>query len=422
MAPTESSSISSGEDKRWFRWSLAIFGPGMFACLADTDAGGLITAGQSGARWGYSLLLLQIVLIPVLFAALELTIRLAIHTHQGQTAAIRTHFGPGWAWLVCALLLIECTGAMISELSGVYAVAKIWGFNDFFAPLLAALVVVVVVLFCNYRQIEIIGITCGLFELTFIVSMFILGPPLGDVLEGLVTVHDDGEYLLLLSSNIGAAIMPWMLYFQQSAVVARQMRDGEEVQEERAQTLLGSCLTQLVMIGTLVTMAAATKGNQDLDSVDDFVDALSPHLGDFSSKLFVSLAFLGGSLCAAFIVAITPAWAIGEAMGRDHSFSLDLRPSEAPLFYACFLFVVVAATIVLMQGVDIVSLNIYIQLMDALLMPMALGFVYILAIQVLPDHAKLDGPYKVLLGVVFSAVILIGFTCGIIGVCKELTT
>jgi Mn2+/Fe2+ NRAMP family transporter len=37
--------------------------------LADTDVGSVITAGQSGVQWGYRLLLLQIVLVPVLFMA-----------------------------------------------------------------------------------------------------------------------------------------------------------------------------------------------------------------------------------------------------------------------------------------------------------------------------------------------------------------
>ena len=35
--------------------------------LADTDAGSIITAAQSGAEWGYQLLLLQLILVPILY-------------------------------------------------------------------------------------------------------------------------------------------------------------------------------------------------------------------------------------------------------------------------------------------------------------------------------------------------------------------
>jgi len=45
---------------------LAVFGPGLVVMLADTDVGSVITAGQSGVQWGYRLLLLQVVLIPIL--------------------------------------------------------------------------------------------------------------------------------------------------------------------------------------------------------------------------------------------------------------------------------------------------------------------------------------------------------------------
>jgi len=53
--------------------------------LADTDAGCLVTAAQSGAQWGYSLIIVNVVLIPVVFAAQELTIRLAIYTKKGSS-------------------------------------------------------------------------------------------------------------------------------------------------------------------------------------------------------------------------------------------------------------------------------------------------------------------------------------------------
>ena len=65
--------------------------------LADTDAGSLITAAQSGTRWGYEMVLPQLVLIPILFVVQEMTVRLGILTGKGHGALIREHFGRGWA-------------------------------------------------------------------------------------------------------------------------------------------------------------------------------------------------------------------------------------------------------------------------------------------------------------------------------------
>ena len=79
------------------RHLLAVFGPGIVVMLTDTDVGSIVTAGQSGVEWGYRLLLLQLVLIPVLYLVQELTVRLEILTGRGHGELIRDTFGPGWA-------------------------------------------------------------------------------------------------------------------------------------------------------------------------------------------------------------------------------------------------------------------------------------------------------------------------------------
>ena len=55
---------------------------------------------------------------------------------------------------------------------------------------------------------------------------------------------------------------------------------------ERTNTLLGSILTQLIMIATMVTVAATrdVTGSTRLDSVDDIADALAVSLGQTAAK------------------------------------------------------------------------------------------------------------------------------------------
>ncbi len=70
-------------------------GPGLVVMLADTDVGSIITAAQSGVQWGYRLLLLQLLLMPVLYIVQELTVRLGIFTGKGHGELIRNTFGRG---------------------------------------------------------------------------------------------------------------------------------------------------------------------------------------------------------------------------------------------------------------------------------------------------------------------------------------
>ena len=99
---------------RAFAWRrfLAVAGPGVVVMLADTDAGSVITAAQSGAQWGYSLLLLQFLLIPVLYIVQELTVRLGMVTGKGHAELIKEHFGTVWAWVSVTTLIVSCIGAL----------------------------------------------------------------------------------------------------------------------------------------------------------------------------------------------------------------------------------------------------------------------------------------------------------------------
>ena len=61
---------------------LSVIGPGLVVMLADSDAGSITVAAQSGAEWGYRLLLVQFILMPILYMAQELTVRLGLTTRK----------------------------------------------------------------------------------------------------------------------------------------------------------------------------------------------------------------------------------------------------------------------------------------------------------------------------------------------------
>jgi hypothetical protein len=107
---------------------LAVWGPGLIVMLADTDAGCLITAAQSGAQWGYAMVLPQIVLIPILFMAEEIVVRLGVITGKGHGSLIREHFGLGWG-LVSGGTLLICTALCLIVIGfGLYMVPATLGF------------------------------------------------------------------------------------------------------------------------------------------------------------------------------------------------------------------------------------------------------------------------------------------------------
>jgi len=110
-----------------------------------------------------------------------------------------------------------------------------------------------------------------------------------------------------------------------------------------------------------------------------------------------------------------------EAAEWDDLYSLDRSPSEAPRFYICFLSVVVIGALVLLSGVNIVQLNVFVELVDGLMMPVAVGFLFVLACSdLLPEDVRVKGPYKYLLAVTFSVCGVIAVSSGLYGLYEDI--
>src|SRR3990167_5886146 len=161
----------------WLIW-LSIFGPGIVVMLADTDAGSIIVAAQSGAVWGYKLLPLQFILMPILFIAQELTVRLGLVTGKGHGELIKLKFGSKWAWLSVITLLVCCIGAIITELSGLAGVGALMGVPIWKTMVLAIVFLVFLAWSGTYRAVEWVALAIGAFELVFLWVAFSAHPSL----------------------------------------------------------------------------------------------------------------------------------------------------------------------------------------------------------------------------------------------------
>lgn len=379
-----------------FGWKmfLAVLGPGMVVMLADTDVGSIITAAQSGVQWGYRLLLLQLLLMPVLYVVQELTVRLGIFTGKGHGELIRELFGPGWAWVSVSSLGIATVGALLTEFSGVAGVGELFGVPRALSLSLAAGLLLVVVLTGSYRRVERVAIALGLFELAFFIVAFEAHPHGMQLAAGLMQVPlNDSRYWYLVAANIGAVIMPWMIFYQQSAVADKKLR-AEHYRYARYDTALGAVVTQAVMAAVLVA-AAATIGRLDthasLESVGDITRVLVPVLGADIGRVVFGLGTIGAAMVAAIVVSLASAWGFGEVTGYRRS--LEYHPLEAPWFYGIYAAAVIGGAIIVGLVPDLVALNIGVEVMNALLLPVVLGLLVVLAFRALPPEHRLRGAY-----------------------------
>ena len=82
--------------RRQFIIFLSVLGPGIIVMVADNDAGGISTYAVTGSKYGFSLLWIFIILLPMAYYVQEMTVRLGAVTKRGHAEAIFEGFGPFW--------------------------------------------------------------------------------------------------------------------------------------------------------------------------------------------------------------------------------------------------------------------------------------------------------------------------------------
>jgi Mn2+/Fe2+ NRAMP family transporter len=395
---------------RWAALAAAAAGPGLMVMLADTDAGSIVTAAQSGARWGYAMVLPQVALIPVLFLVQEMTVRLGMATGRGHGELIRERFGAPWAWLSVSTLFLSGIGALITEFAGIAGFGLMFGVPPWLSVSLATVLLVALGTSGSYRRVERVGVAVGLLELLFIPAAVMAHPDLGALAAGLgrLPLNSRG-YLYLVAANVGAVVMPWMVFYQQGAVCDKGLTPGQ-LAGARWDTLIGSVLTQAVMIAVVVATAATlgrTHPSRALSSVGEIAAALAPFIGATGAKIAFGLGVAGASFVAALVVSVAGAYGVAEALGVPHGLNRPVR--QAPVFYGAYTLAHVGgAVLVILTAGRLVDVSVGVEVMNALLLPVVLGFLLLLEARALPPPWRMRGAHRLAAWAACALVMALG--------------
>ncbi len=395
---------------------ISVWGPGLLVMLADTDAGNVVTGAQAGAQWGYRLLPLLLLLIPMLYMVQELTVRLGLYTGRGHGELIRERFGVGWAWLSTAGLAAATMGSLVTEFTGVAGIGELYGLSRSLTLPVAAAALLTVVATGSYRRVERTAIVIGLFELAFFAVAWAAHPNPETMAKDAVDLPlGNREFMYLVAAVIGATFNPWMIFYQQSAIADKKLRP-DHLKAARWDTAVGAVLTQC-LTGAVLVAAAATLASSGasagISSVGEISNELSPLLGQNVGRLVFSAGVLGASLVAAIVCSLALAWGVGEVAGYRRS--LEYHPFEAKWFYGVYTACVVGAAALVWFVPDLVWLSIAAQVLNAFLLPLVIGFLVALAVKALPEPLRPRGFYLWVLIGISAIVIAVGLYGGVSG-------
>ena len=369
---------------------LAVLGPGIITMVADNDAGGISTYAVTGSKYGFNLLWVFFILIPMAFYVQEMTVRLGAVTKRGLSEAIFDGFGPFWGWFSIFDLGVVNWMTLVTEYIGMTAAMSMFGIPPIVTFIAVTAILMAVVITGKYWTFEKLTLIFCIFNLVYIPAAFWAmrtpdAPPWGSVFQGFYhPVFPKGitaDLLFIVMANIGTTITPWQLFFQQSAVVDKGI-DIRDIKYGMIDTFAGSFLTGLVAIFIIIT-TGATFYYHHLPPVEDArqtAEALVPLMpegtGHWARTLFAIGLFDAGFL-GALCISLSTSWAVGEVFGWAHSLNKSVK--DAPWFFVVyFLILATAGAVVLIPGAPLITITMFVQVAAVTLLPPALLFLILL--------------------------------------------
>ncbi len=311
-------------------------GPGLITGAADDDPSGVGTYSVTGAQFGYSLLWLVPLCLPLMIAVQEMCGRIAVVTGQGLAVVIKNHY-PKWLLYFSVFLLISANIINIyADLNVMAASAKmLFGQSQtiwLVAITLTICLSIVVVPYRSYvRYLKWLCLALGAY--IFVAFMPGVKNDWPQIFKHLAIPSWSSKpgFMLTIVGFLGTTISPYLFFWQASEQVEESVSEGtayadvhagrrrpvknQEMRRLATDTTIGMVVSQMVAF-FIVVCAAGTlhaSGKTDINTAQDAAKALLP-LGKSAYWLF-TLAILSMGLLAIPTLAGSAAYAVAEVGG-----------------------------------------------------------------------------------------------------------
>jgi Mn2+/Fe2+ NRAMP family transporter len=362
---------------------LAIVGPGLIVMAGDNDAGAFATYTQAGQNYGTRLLWILPLLIPVLYVAQEMVVRLGAVTGVGHARLILERFGKFWgAFSVIDLFILNAL-TIVTEFIGVSLAVSYLGLPKVPSVLVAGSAVVAAASTGSFRRFERVCLTLVAASLLLIPLYLLVHPPTTQMARGFAIpgfpAHSQLSVVMLLVIGIvGTTVAPWQLFFQQSYIIDKRITP-RFINYERADLWIGILI---VVVGAAALFGVADAAFAGHPGFGNFTDAggvarglahnVSPAVGDLFAIGLIDAAIIGASA-----VGLSTSYALADVLGFRHS--LHRKVTKAKGFYACYAALMgLAAFLVLTPGVPLGLLTEAVQVLAGVLLPSAIVFLVLL--------------------------------------------
>jgi Mn2+/Fe2+ NRAMP family transporter len=399
-----------GERRTWRQRALAlaaIMGPGLIVMIGDNDAGGMATYAQAGQNYGYSLLWVLVLLIPVLIVNQEMAVRLGAVAGVGYAKLINERFGRFWGLFSVGGLFLLNFLTIATEFIGIALAAEFFGISRYLVVPLAAVFLVGITMSGNFQRWERFMFLLLFLNLGLVPLAIFTHPDLAATGRGLVVPGIQGGVtsaaMLLIIQIVGTTVAPWQLFFQQSNVIDKRITP-RWLPYERTDTIVGAFVVVLGATCIIIATASTFQGTQAFGQFTDALgtaEGIADRFGRWVGAIW-AVVLLDASIIGASAVTLATSYAFGDVFGLRHS--LNRSVGEAKGFYLTYGGLVgLAAVIVLLPSAPLGLITEAVQALAGIILPSSVVFLLLLC----NDPAVL-GPWVNKLWLNILAVVIVG--------------
>jgi len=344
---------------------LPILGPGWVVMMADLDGPSVITAVESGIQFQGKLILLLLILVIPLYLIQSTSSRIGAVTRKSLGKIISERFGHGYTILTVLSTGIIDFAAYIGEFASASIASLILGIPVLLTILLILVFHTLIILSGRYIQIERKLVTISFILFIFpILDIFIHPAVVGP--QDLILYSPSSSFLLLVAANIGAVIMPWMLFYHQSADVDRGI-NVSNLDRENKGTILGAFVSELLMISIVIfSWRVSQFGYSNTEDGLSFLQKVFVEaVGVWFVYLF-ALALLIASFLALLVISMSMSYAMSDALKIRGSFNASLK--ENIVFYSIYFVEIIPAAFIVLYYKFLIQLALTIMVINSIVL------------------------------------------------------
>jgi Mn2+/Fe2+ NRAMP family transporter len=284
-----------------------VFGPAWLVMMADVDAASVITAMQSGASYKYGLILILLALIIPLYFIMEVAGRIGAVTKKGLGELVRENFSKRLSVILSLPMAVTDFLSYVAEYAAMAVGFKIIGIPPIVSLPTIYAIHILVVFKQEYEKAEkyLLGVSLVL----LLAYIFFMARGVSLPFYSLLPSKIDRDFLFLVAANVGAVVMPFMLFYQTTATAKKGYHS---VKATRTETLIGAIFSEIIMVA--IVFASVGLGQYIAISDNSSLSGAILNIGGTYAPYVFAIGLIAAGFLGLVVISLAGSWGVVEAL------------------------------------------------------------------------------------------------------------